>query len=160
MVCRGRTSITTSKVAFAWQRIWFAACSQVPMIFPGVLTRWHIVVRCLPPPNPQSRYDQPACIFSPESTSFGSVPPAIEPLKHSNRLYPEAFSFISCKAFRGGFKEKSQQGTMIIHILFSLCGLIIYRFIIYPAYQSPLAKIPSAHTLAPLTPLWIHWRRF
>ena len=46
---------------------------------------------------------------------------------------------------------------MLLHVLLAL---IAYRFIIYPVYLSPLAKIPNAHFLSPLTSLWIHWRRF
>lgn len=37
-----------------------------------------------------------------------------------------------------------------------LCvGLVIHRY-----YVSPLAKIPSAHPLSPLTQLWMDWRRY
>lgn len=38
-------------------------------------------------------------------------------------------------------------------------SLILYRLILYPLLASPLAKIPSVHPLAALTPLWIDWRR-
>ncbi|KAM5456637.1 hypothetical protein MaudCBS49596_000878 [Microsporum audouinii] len=36
----------------------------------------------------------------------------------------------------------------------------IYKFIIYPVFLSPLAKIPNAHFTSPFSPLWILWRRF
>lgn len=49
---------------------------------------------------------------------------------------------------------------MLIHILILSLALTFYRLVIYPAYHSPLARIPNAHILSPWTPLWIHWRRF
>ncbi|KZZ97873.1 Cytochrome P450 [Ascosphaera apis ARSEF 7405] len=36
----------------------------------------------------------------------------------------------------------------------------IYKLIIYPAFLSPLAKIPNAHFTAPISPAWIIWNRF
>lgn len=38
--------------------------------------------------------------------------------------------------------------------------LSIYRFIIYPIFLSPLAKVPNAHWSSPFLPLWILWTRF
>jgi hypothetical protein len=35
----------------------------------------------------------------------------------------------------------------------------VYQFIIFPAFVSPLAKIPNAHPLAPFTSLWILYLR-
>jgi hypothetical protein len=32
---------------------------------------------------------------------------------------------------------------------------LLYKYIIYPLFISPLSKIPSAHWLARVTPLWI-----
>ncbi|KAI9838354.1 MAG: hypothetical protein M1819_005622 [Sarea resinae] len=37
---------------------------------------------------------------------------------------------------------------------------LIYRFLIYPFFLSPLAKIPNAHPTSPLSPLWILWTRY
>lgn len=37
-----------------------------------------------------------------------------------------------------------------------LVALGVYRFIVYPAFLSPLSKIPNAHWSAPFSPLWIH----
>lgn len=42
----------------------------------------------------------------------------------------------------------------------ALVGLILYKGIIYPAYISPLAKIPNAHWSVPISPAWMLWRRF
>lgn len=36
----------------------------------------------------------------------------------------------------------------------------IYKAIIYPAFLSPLAKIPNAHWSVPVSPAWMLWRRF
>lgn len=33
--------------------------------------------------------------------------------------------------------------------------LLLYRYIIYPTFLSPLSKIPNAHFTAPILPLWI-----
>ena len=39
-------------------------------------------------------------------------------------------------------------------------GLIFYRVMIYPVFLSPLAKIPNVHWSAPISPVWMLWRRF
>jgi hypothetical protein len=36
---------------------------------------------------------------------------------------------------------------------------VLFKFIIYPAFFSPLAKVPSAHPLAPFTSAWIQLQR-
>ncbi|KAH8811985.1 cytochrome P450 [Xylogone sp. PMI_703] len=41
--------------------------------------------------------------------------------------------------------------------------LLCYRYLIFPAFVSPLAKIPNAHWSSPISPFWIlftryHWR--
>src|ERR1700748_3259075 len=41
-----------------------------------------------------------------------------------------------------------------------LLVLFVYRYLLYPAYISPLAKIPNAHPLAPYTNLWMLWIRY
>jgi len=46
--------------------------------------------------------------------------------------------------------------------LITLCllvGLAIYRYIVYPAFLSPLSKIPNAHSSAPFSQAWILWYR-
>jgi hypothetical protein len=35
----------------------------------------------------------------------------------------------------------------------------LYKYLIYPLFISPLSKIPAAHWLARVTPLWILWIR-
>ncbi|KAJ5219237.1 uncharacterized protein N7498_001336 [Penicillium cinerascens] len=42
----------------------------------------------------------------------------------------------------------------------AVVGLILYKGIIYPAFISPLAKIPNAHWSVPISPAWMLWRRF
>jgi hypothetical protein len=44
--------------------------------------------------------------------------------------------------------------------LATLIPLIAYKFLIYPAFISPLAKVPNAHWSAPYSPLWILRTRF
>ncbi|KXT02656.1 hypothetical protein AC578_1146 [Pseudocercospora eumusae] len=41
----------------------------------------------------------------------------------------------------------------------ALLALAFYKFIIYPAFLSPLAKIPNAHWTASISPLWILYHR-
>lgn len=36
----------------------------------------------------------------------------------------------------------------------------IYKFLIYPAFQSPLSKIPAAHPTAHISPFWIYYIRW
>ncbi|TID15282.1 cytochrome P450 [Venturia nashicola] len=38
--------------------------------------------------------------------------------------------------------------------------LLIYKFLLHPLFISPLSRIPSAHPLASITPLWILWKRY
>lgn len=40
-----------------------------------------------------------------------------------------------------------------------LCALL-YKYVLYPVFFSPLSKIPNAHPTAPISPLWIIWKRF
>ena len=42
----------------------------------------------------------------------------------------------------------------------ALVPLAFYKFVISPAFLSPLAKVPSAHWSAPFSPLWILWIRY
>ena len=37
---------------------------------------------------------------------------------------------------------------------------LVYKYIIYPTFFSPLSKIPNAHWSAPISPIWILWRRY
>lgn len=46
-------------------------------------------------------------------------------------------------------------GTFLILFI-----LAIYKYVVYPAFLSPLSKLPNAHILSPITPLWILWQRF
>ena len=48
----------------------------------------------------------------------------------------------------------------ILQCLLFLSTIICIYYIIYPSYISPLAKIPNAHPLSPLTQLWIDWKRY
>jgi hypothetical protein len=41
-----------------------------------------------------------------------------------------------------------------------LALLTIYKFVIYPAFISPLSKVPNAHWSSPISPLWILWTRY
>jgi hypothetical protein len=44
--------------------------------------------------------------------------------------------------------------------LYLVVVFLIYRYLVYPAFLSPLAKIPNAHPIAPYTSLWILRARF
>lgn len=41
----------------------------------------------------------------------------------------------------------------------ALLFLLFYRYIIAPAFVSPLSKIPNAHFTAPILPVWMWWKR-
>ncbi|RFU31659.1 hypothetical protein B7463_g4692, partial [Scytalidium lignicola] len=52
-----------------------------------------------------------------------------------------------------------------ISVLASIASVLLlcYRYLIYPSFISPLARIPNAHWSSPISPLWIlltryHWR--
>lgn len=44
--------------------------------------------------------------------------------------------------------------------IFGLALYLVYHFYIYPAFVSPLSRIPNAHWSAPISPLWILSKRF
>ncbi len=41
-----------------------------------------------------------------------------------------------------------------------LAVFALYKFIVYPAFISPLSKIPAAHPTCHISPAWILWKRF
>ena len=41
----------------------------------------------------------------------------------------------------------------------SLFSFLIYKYVVFPAFFSPLSKIPNAHFTSPISPAWIWWRR-
>lgn len=45
-------------------------------------------------------------------------------------------------------------------LVYAVISLLIYRFFVYPAFFSPLAKIPNAHFSSPFSNLWIQSQRF
>lgn len=48
--------------------------------------------------------------------------------------------------------------TSLVAVL--LAVFVFYKAVIYPAFISPLSKIPNAHWSVPITPAWMLWRRF
>ncbi|MCJ1367860.1 hypothetical protein MMC16_006996 [Acarospora aff. strigata] len=42
----------------------------------------------------------------------------------------------------------------------ALSVLVIYRYILYPIFLSPLSKVPNAHPSSAVSPAWILWTRF
>ncbi|KAF2153874.1 putative cytochrome P450 monooxygenase [Myriangium duriaei CBS 260.36] len=49
----------------------------------------------------------------------------------------------------------SMPSLIVIACVGVVCILGLYRYIIYPVFLSPLAKVPSAHWSSSVTPLWI-----
>lgn len=47
----------------------------------------------------------------------------------------------------------------VIALLITALALL-YKYILYPTYLSPLSKIPNAHPTAPISPLWIIYQRY
>lgn len=51
---------------------------------------------------------------------------------------------------------------MVSPIDIGVCVLLlglVYKFILIPAFISPLAKIPKAHPTASISSVWIWWKR-
>ncbi|KAK2784537.1 hypothetical protein FQN52_008958 [Onygenales sp. PD_12] len=45
-------------------------------------------------------------------------------------------------------------------VILSLASLtLVYKYIIVPAFLSPLSKVPNAHFTSPVLPTWIWWKR-
>ncbi|KAF2192180.1 cytochrome P450 3A6 [Zopfia rhizophila CBS 207.26] len=40
-----------------------------------------------------------------------------------------------------------------------ILAFLVYHYIIYPTFLSPLSKIPNAHFTCPIHPLWMWWKR-
>src|SRR5207244_1578158 len=51
---------------------------------------------------------------------------------------------------------------MALHSILLAVGLgfLFYRYILYPAFISPLSKIPASHPLAPILPFWLTWKAY
>src|ERR1700749_1102355 len=45
--------------------------------------------------------------------------------------------------------------TLIAALVLAI--LLFYRYVLYPAFLSPLSKIPSAHPIASILPVWLWW---
>lgn len=41
-----------------------------------------------------------------------------------------------------------------------LVGFLCYRYVFYPAFISPLSKLPNAHFTSSISGLWILWKRY
>jgi cytochrome P450 len=41
----------------------------------------------------------------------------------------------------------------------ALLLVLVYRYILYPGFISPLSKVPRAHFSVPFTSIWIRWKR-
>lgn len=50
--------------------------------------------------------------------------------------------------------------SLPVLVIATLVPLALYKFIIHPAFISPLSKVPNAHWSAPFCPLWILWTRY
>ena len=45
-------------------------------------------------------------------------------------------------------------------VILALGAFLLYHFVIYPAYLSPLAQIPNAHPTAGWSSAWVNYIRF
>lgn len=50
--------------------------------------------------------------------------------------------------------------SILLLVLAIMVGAAAYKFLIYPAFLSPLAKIPNAHPTASISSAWIFWKRY
>lgn len=48
----------------------------------------------------------------------------------------------------------------LVGFAYGLLSLLLYRYCIYPAFFSPLSKIPNAHFTSPFSNAWILWQRY
>lgn len=55
--------------------------------------------------------------------------------------------------------ETKMHSLVAAALIFILVPVLIWHFIVYPLFWSPLASIPAAHPLCHITSLWIHWKR-
>ena len=44
-------------------------------------------------------------------------------------------------------------------IALAVVSYILFTWIVYPGFLSPLARLPNAHVLSPYTSTWIQWSR-
>lgn len=53
-----------------------------------------------------------------------------------------------------------QERCIIIFALVVIFIIFLYRWVLRPAWFSPLSKVAAAHPLAPFTSLWMTWKRY
>jgi hypothetical protein len=52
------------------------------------------------------------------------------------------------------------EAPLALAVIFFLFCYVMYKYCLYPAFISPLAKIPNAHWTSSFAPCWILWKRF
>lgn len=50
--------------------------------------------------------------------------------------------------------------SVLLFLTAGFLSYVAYNYFLYPAFLSPLAKIPNAHFSSPSSSLWILWIRF
>jgi len=51
-------------------------------------------------------------------------------------------------------------GKPVVLVPAILICAALYKFVIYPVFISPLARLPNAHWSSPFSPIWILWIRY
>ena len=50
--------------------------------------------------------------------------------------------------------------NLLQFILGSVLIFLIWTYLVYPIFFSPLSKVPNAHVTAGFSPVWMLWRRY
>jgi hypothetical protein len=53
----------------------------------------------------------------------------------------------------------TRAAAMIFQLASCFLGYLVFRYVLYPVFASPLRRIPNAHVTSPLSPIWILWIR-
>jgi hypothetical protein len=55
-----------------------------------------------------------------------------------------------------------QRDSSSIYLTFTLLliAAAFYKFVLYPAFLSPLSEVPNAHWSCSVSPIWILWARY
>jgi hypothetical protein len=50
--------------------------------------------------------------------------------------------------------------TFAEFLAFTVFPVLLYKYVLHPAFFSPLSKLPSAHFTSPFFNGWIQWQRY
>lgn len=92
--------------------------------------------------------------------SFSSYTSYVHTYVHTTS-HPIAFIYLDSISTIPACLTKSNSMSSLLIIVFSVFLIVLfYRCLLFPAFMSPLSRIPNAHFTSSFSPLWILWKRY